>query len=310
MLWKQKIIEMINKDVVYFPYINLNPNNDWYKSACLYWESIKILTPQFNASPFEGITKKLHERERPFVQPLYIGGRLDDEILDQFIDYVSDLKTHDGYLKCYHGKFASELFEMLQALGLAYEGKNFQYVEGKTAKLYLSLVAYQRSVHEKYDLYTDDLQSLDFLNYGSPIQVTKKIVRKDEYVAGCLESVLPVPRATVTLDEIMDFKNTYYNEFDQYRSYIERKFRILGDVENLTDERFENLRKEITEYTNDSIRSIMVKEFSKIKTLTLGFIDIAGGNSAGKILKAADTFLDNTQNNRYQYLGLVEAKLG
>lgn len=299
---------MINRKIIYFPYINLNPSDPWYKSAILYWDKISILTHEFNKNsiPFEGETKNLFV-DHGLIEPLYVRNHLDDHLVVNFIEYVSKFTTKDAAVRCYQGKFSELLVERLKEKGLLVEDGYDYLVEGKTARLYLSLVATKKALLSEYDLYTDDIANYQFLNFGKPINLSKKIVRKDEYVSAVLEEILPVPRDNVSLQDVLEFKNKYQDEYLDFRNFVEKKFESLKDISVMHDDDFLKMKKELREGISDTVMIPLEKEFSKIKKVSIPIIDFYLKFPVLSILNAISE--DKKSKSRMLYLGLVEANL-
>lgn len=314
---------MIRKEVIYFPYINLQPNNNWYKSALLYWNGIRVLTPA-SIVPLEGETKALNDHEDKPLTPLWISGELKKKITPDFIKYAAAIKNHAPPINCYPGKFDDAALEELVRLKLAVKKieKNpfgeteFYAIEGNTARLYLSMVAYEQAELHNFDLYTDDPDTLAFINWGKPLEFSNAISRHDNYTTACLNDCLPVPRDDVPFEKILEFKEKHIDKFIEFRNFVEGKFYNFQDLDNLGDDKFIKIRSEIKESINENIRSLMIKELGSVRTLSLGIVDIStvGAadviNLAGKILKLSDAMIGAPKVTQYQYLALVDAHLG
>jgi len=235
------------------------PNKLWIRQALLYWDDIGSIVPEtiWNEHKYfklenEEIDQLYQEKfYRPFfpetIKRRY-GGQLEDNFYDEFyarVDYFKARKQFDLFksatpiyeLKEMRGGFFNELEKRglaTRKLGTIHQvsesGHPVIFVESNTANIYMSLLAEYLANHDDHITIptTDKTEFLDLAYVSTDIQ------KKQECAKILFNKILPIPKANMSLERIIEFKQEHRTDLLKFRKVVDQ---FEKDMKSISDKR-------------------------------------------------------------------------
>jgi len=249
----------LNKNALYFPYINI-PNSKWLTETLLYWDKLSSIVPyEFtqNTNLLEDHMADLHSAGLvDFVMPVSHFSELND-FENTFIKIAEIWKSLNEnnvfeYSKIHIEKLG-DLGPNLVELGVA-EWTDYPWLNMPTPLAHIFMAYLATELGKVSDLNVTPLTDISVdIRYTNDAE--KARIR--EYI---LSEMLPIPTNTINIDKLLKFKQDYGHLTKNFRNRIEQECdNILADSsENIEDRLLQirnNLKDEQAEI-EDSMRSI------------------------------------------------------
>jgi hypothetical protein len=217
-------------DVLYYPYINV-PNNDWFKRAFLYWDSVGSIVPwNFTGAGRNKLqTHMIDLIESGIVQEIIPDAIIKDrdKFNSDFLINLDSVKIKEQqpifipqtYQKIHVGKLGGTIASELEKMGLA---KQLDYewfqVERTTASLFMSYLAIQLcNLDSTKRIPITDKPSIIYNQYCNR-SILRGITRDK-----IIEALLPVPVEEISTKKLLEFRRKYHESIVKFRNYIEKE---------------------------------------------------------------------------------------
>ena len=248
----------MNKNAIYFPYINVPPTK-FLVETLIYWDKLSSIVPyEFTVAP-EKLSNKMRDLTsaglvEQLVPSMYFDklNNFEEEFLNIAIRWQEENKQlTSGYSRIHIEKLGSLNYKLIE-LNIA-KNKIYPWVEMPTplANIFMSILA-----SELGTLSEINATAVTDLNRSS--EQTISAIRKD-----ILNHILPIPSGNVSIDSLLIFKNDFGHLAQKFRNKIEEEcIDIISTNESLRSEKIsltkERLQNEIDEI-EDSMRSFWKK---------------------------------------------------
>lgn len=228
------------RTILYYPTINL-PNGDWLKQTLLYWDQVATIVPmRFHikeswdgeALLFKDPTLKYlvdenayktiwadraffdrHNEHRKMVEEFYA--------IIESPEYIKFLGPKDNWKidsEIFADKILADTLDYLQVKGLARDDEDCEeyFLERKTALLYMSLLAkYLADIESPLTIPATDVEA-----YRDFIYFPKNVSRTNNCLSLILDNMFPIPKANVSIRDIIEFKKQRKLELSKFHEAI------------------------------------------------------------------------------------------
>lgn len=240
----------MNRTILYYPSINI-PDTNWLKYALLYWDEVSSIVPEpliisrefspdINYLIQEEQFRPIHPEELTF----HPGGW---DALRNFENEFKEVVLSDGFQKLlnvgpypqyrwrrnpiyneeqtnfriHRNKTTRDILDFLSERGLASNEFDYEYhewlkFEEKTAMLYMSILAkYLAAINPENTTIGTNMKSYEKFNFHRPgiEDVSPAISLK-------LQQLIPTPKQSVSLQEIISFKRRRQDNLIHFRRLI------------------------------------------------------------------------------------------
>lgn len=234
----------MKNNLLYFPTIDI-PNNNWTIKSILYWDEVGIIVPRaFIEEPkqYKHSTRELLKSDliKQIIPSEYISGS--KSFNEGFISLLSNPNfgleekqsnfKNEKYSKIHFEKFGYELMNVLIEFKIAQRGDSgWYFVEGKTANLLMTYLAFYIGEKDNYLPSTDNVENVDIsLNQDG------KALKNNEIRKKLLEDLMPYP-INPDLNKLRKFKDKHNKELKIFRILLEKTVFEISKNDNLSDEK-------------------------------------------------------------------------
>lgn len=223
------------RGIIYYPYIN--PPQQWIKQALLYWDRICTIVPEdYDESVLHPDliwlrNNGIYEAITADTIPDYEKQRLRQEILE-YLNLKKEVPIRPDDWSCtkkervFYGKFPQDVEEDLKKAGYLKGEKDYLEVNSGLFGVLLCLIAKYLSKSltrggDYYPVYTmrSDFEKCNF----EPIRPDQS----ESCIHVLLEDFLPVPRETVSLDDILSFREKHQGDLLAFRRALDSLYANL-----------------------------------------------------------------------------------
>jgi hypothetical protein len=243
-----KIPAQRQRVILYYPRVLITPG-PWLKQALLYWDSIGSIVPQnlerliyndrwMRELTDEGVFHSFRPEEVFNQNPdldsaLFI--ELQETITDQtFQRYLNYSRGHPQYFEIYQEKIPDQISTWLDREGFATRLDFGQWrFERHVGLLYMALLA-------KYMADVSQFTTIPGTDFGLYKDLIFKAKGESEHRLGLairLKDVLPVPKRSVTITQILQFKRKRQEELFTLREEIDNFETALKNIQEFAEAR-------------------------------------------------------------------------
>lgn len=252
------------KTILYYPNIDL-PNNEWLLKALLYWDEISSIVPNsyHNCATSPEMAYLMEEGVYQPISPLQAilgaGGNtyklFSEEVINAVEYYLRENKHREipQNLKLFHeDKLNWEIHRYLEKRGLII-GKDWPwlYVDEKIVMIYMSvLVKYLLKIAKTPMVLGTDQRDY----FCTPYQIGDSH-KKQVCLSMCLEDVLPVPQAGVSIEKIIKFRNKRQLELLQFREQLNNFETAISSCQNIDE-----IYMQVSHFKDKIIKEVLEQE--------------------------------------------------
>lgn len=245
--------------LLYFPYISI-PNASWLKQALLYWDGVATIVPTDYLrypSQFSSFARELvRENIVQAIQPEEYANAYYEEFR-AFLEWAKMYPSHFLLSEASgHGRKASQVYVHTGKLGsvlgsglikLQYARRiddQWYEMNGQLSMCFMAFLAILIGREEDYVPMTDFYQGMSTLFDVTPQPAPRNARRIRAVLRNTiLEDIFPVPDKIEDLNDLLRFKDRYFDELQSFRRHIEDFLISLdGLPEELQRERCQNFR--------------------------------------------------------------------
>ncbi len=331
---------------LYYPHINFQDQN-WLKFAALYYDGIDRIVPSDDLIEEVDLIERINDtatsEETLFVRSIR-PGYYADEIAHGFIEYakkelsnelkrkevferVSKFVNHSDTYSIHVKKMGRELLEELPKLNLPIKKSSFEFedwieFDSVTGALYMSRLANCIATHKSIPIVSDDPNFQSIVREVQKERVTTDI--SEALASMVIQSVVPKNLASVTSKQIIQFRNNYKDERQQFYININELVKdlyLIDDEQSLRDalhfkkdaidratKNIEGIYKGLKIDTSLAMMSLSLPSFAS----DLGWVVATAGPVAlavGKLALKGIEYQKSKRNSPYSYVLTLKNKL-
>lgn len=237
--------------ILYFPSMNL-PNNDWLKTAMLFYDKILTIAPpdfladgkirESKVSNFEEHTKMLYEKGHIEVVESFSSGRDQDLFSDRLKPIFTQIKANksiyakelenNNHSRLFSGKFAGNVIRKLEEMNLVIEERSPNEWAPEAYKVPKSIGdVFMYQLAETLGELDYCTPSTDQKQYTFEIQEKNNpLLEQQKYFELVFPNIFPIPEK-LSIDELINFRERFRPELIEYRKDLDIRLDSLQFVD-------------------------------------------------------------------------------